>query len=169
LVHHQHFSYYHHNQARRDVDDARRLMDDKAEQLKAVGQLATMMAFFAVSAFCEIRIPEDTASAVILIFGVLNAVVVSECLALPCLALPYHALPCPDLPCIASIALHCRTYHTFILQQLHPYFFFYYHYFSSDQSVHDRHAQHHLHAGGALSVRLHGAGHPCGRPADALG
>ena len=41
--------------ARRHTDDARRLMDDKAEQLKAVGQLATMMAFFAVSAFCEIR------------------------------------------------------------------------------------------------------------------
>ena len=62
---------------RRNIDDARRLMDEKAEQLKAVGQLATMMAFFAVSAFCEIRIPEETESIVILIFGLLSAVVVS--------------------------------------------------------------------------------------------
>ena len=52
-------------------------MDGRAEQLKAVGQLATMMAFFAVSAFCEIRIPQETESIVILLFGLLSAAVVS--------------------------------------------------------------------------------------------
>lgn len=62
--------------ARRNIDDARRLLDDKAEQLKAVGELATMMAFFAVSALCEITIPERTDSTVILLFGLFCAVVV---------------------------------------------------------------------------------------------
>lgn len=71
--------------ARRNIDDARRLMDEKAEQLKAVGQLATMMAFFAVSAFCEIRIPQETESIVILIFGLLSAVVVNMIALYACL------------------------------------------------------------------------------------
>jgi hypothetical protein len=62
---------------RRDIDNARRVADEKTEQLKAIGELATMIAFFAVSALCEITIPENTNWIVILIFGVLAALVVS--------------------------------------------------------------------------------------------
>lgn len=63
--------------ARRNLDNARRLMDEKAEQLKAVGQLATMINFFAVSAICEIEIHDETSSEMVVIFGLLSALVVS--------------------------------------------------------------------------------------------
>ncbi len=64
---------------RREIDDARRFVDEKAEQLKAVGELGTMMAFFSISALCEIRIPPDVNETVLTIFAFFGASVVFLC------------------------------------------------------------------------------------------
>jgi hypothetical protein len=44
--------------------------------LQAVGELATLLALFSVSALCEISIPENTNSAILVLFGTSSAVVV---------------------------------------------------------------------------------------------
>jgi hypothetical protein len=61
---------------RRDIDNARRFIDEKAEQLKAIGELATIIAFFSVSALCEINIPTETNEIILFIFGLLAVLTV---------------------------------------------------------------------------------------------
>mmetsp|Transcript_25599 Transcript_25599/g.76864 ORF Transcript_25599/g.76864 Transcript_25599/m.76864 type:complete len:94 (+) Transcript_25599:164-445(+) len=64
---------------RRCVDDARRNVDEKAEQLKAVSHLSALIAGFAMVVMVEIQLPDKINFGLLIVYGTTSASVVSGC------------------------------------------------------------------------------------------
>mmetsp|Transcript_15387 Transcript_15387/g.47633 ORF Transcript_15387/g.47633 Transcript_15387/m.47633 type:complete len:171 (+) Transcript_15387:176-688(+) len=61
---------------RRCVDDARRNVDEKAEQLKAVSHLSALIAGFAMVVMVEIQLPDKINFGLLIVYGTTSASVV---------------------------------------------------------------------------------------------
>eukprot|EP00602_Paraphysomonas_sp_CaronLab_P008434 CAMPEP_0185027958 /NCGR_PEP_ID=MMETSP1103-20130426/13340_1 /TAXON_ID=36769 /ORGANISM="Paraphysomonas bandaiensis, Strain Caron Lab Isolate" /LENGTH=245 /DNA_ID=CAMNT_0027562171 /DNA_START=121 /DNA_END=858 /DNA_ORIENTATION=+ len=62
---------------RRCIDDARRTIDEKSEQLKAIAEISTIIAGFTISSLCEIQISEEVAEFALVLFGTITSSVIA--------------------------------------------------------------------------------------------
>ncbi|CAM9785944.1 unnamed protein product [Heterosigma akashiwo] len=65
---------------RRRIDDARRAVDEKSQQLKAVSHLSALVAGFAMVSMVELNIPPDLNDVLLVTFGTTAGLVVACCL-----------------------------------------------------------------------------------------
>jgi hypothetical protein len=62
---------------RRAIDDERRAVDEKVEQLKALAEISMIIAGFTISALCEIYISETVNTTSLSLFGIFTSSTVS--------------------------------------------------------------------------------------------
>lgn len=62
---------------RRDIDDDRRTVDEKVEQLKALAEISMIIAGFTISSLCEIPISENVNATSLTLFGFFTSSTVS--------------------------------------------------------------------------------------------
>lgn len=60
----------------RDIDDARRLVDEKTQQLKAISHLSALVAGFAMVVMVEIQLPTNMSTVLLVMFGASTSMVV---------------------------------------------------------------------------------------------
>jgi hypothetical protein len=60
----------------RELEETRRSVDEKYEQLKIIAQMSTVIGGFTISSICEISIPKGVHGAMLILFGFTSSLVV---------------------------------------------------------------------------------------------